>query len=312
MVFAPLLLYAIVKTFFFSPFLVQGDSMLPTLQNGQIFLVDRLTYRAEDPQRDDVVVFSLDEDPGYFYVKRVIGLPFDTMHLEKTGVDLMNPSTGTPHRLAEPFVMPTAGHPSEPFSLKTASSPRSEKFLSDSNELGQDFKVPAGKYFVLGDNRGHSKDSRFFKDPFVPRDHIVGKLIFYPPVVHQYQELPMKPLGVLTPTGEQGFNVQVADTENERRTGLMMRKSMRPGEGMVFLFDAEQPLSFWMKNTLMPLDIIFIDKDWKVVSIQKGAQPCKADPCPLYPSGGPAKYVLEINAGLSDKLNIAPGSIVQF
>jgi len=74
----------------------------------------------------------------------------------------------------------------------------------------------------------------------------------------------------------------------------------------------EKGEALWMKNTLMPLDIIFIDKDWKVVSIQKGAQPCKADPCPLYPSGGPAKYVLEINAGLSDKLNIAPGSIVQF
>ena len=65
-----------------------------------------------------------------------------------------------------------------------------------------------------------------------------------------------------------------------------------------------------MKNTLIPLDIIFIDKDWKIVSIQKNAQPCKADPCELFTSGGAAKYVLEINGGLSEKLGIESGAEV--
>ena len=107
------------------------------------------------------------------------------------------------------------------------------------------------------------------------------------------------------------FNVQVADSEEERKIGLMFRTQMPADEGMIFLFDGETTLSFWMKNTLIPLDIIYLDKNWKIVSIQKMAQPCKADPCPLYPSVGPAKYVLEINAGLSDKLKIQSGDQVQ-
>jgi len=164
MVFGPLVLYAIIKTFFFSPFLVQGESMLPTLQDGEIFMVDRMTYQARVPARDEIVVFSLDEDPGYFYVKRVIGLPGDHIHLEKDGVFLVDPQTGVRHKLAEPFVLP----------VKNPSG----RFLSDTNELGQDFTVPDGKYFVLGDNRGNSKDSRFFKDPFIPLDHIVGRFGF--------------------------------------------------------------------------------------------------------------------------------------
>ena len=138
--------------------------MLPTLRTGEFFLVDRLTYREEEPKRDDVVVFYLDEDPSYFYVKRVIGLPGDHIHLEKDGVFLVNPQTNGRSKLPEPFIMPDpqpSGH-----------------FLSDTNELGQDFTVPDGKYFVLGDNREHSKDSRFFKDPFISRTHILGKFGF--------------------------------------------------------------------------------------------------------------------------------------
>ena len=164
MVFGPLLLYAIFKTFFFSPFLVDGDSMLPTLQSGELFMVDRMSYLQGAPKRDDIIVFFLEEDPGYFYVKRVIGLPGDKLHLEKDGVYLVDPQTSVRHKLVESFVMPEA-HPSE-------------RFLGEDNELGQDFIVPDGRYFVLGDNREHSKDSRFFKDPFVPKASIVGKFGF--------------------------------------------------------------------------------------------------------------------------------------
>jgi len=164
MVFAPFVIYAIVKTFFFSPFLVDGESMMPTLQTSEFFMVDRLSYLAGDPKRDDVVIFYLDEDPTYYYVKRVIGLPGDKLHLEKDGVFLVDPQTGVRHKLSEPFIMPDPNP--------------SEHFLSDTNELGQDFTVPQGRYFVMGDNREHSKDSRFFDDPFVPRKNLLGKFGF--------------------------------------------------------------------------------------------------------------------------------------
>lgn len=164
MLFGPLVFYVILKTFFFSPFLVDGESMLPTLQSGEFFAVDRISYRGTAPKRDDVVVFSLDEDPGFFYVKRIIGLPGDHIHLEKNSVDLVDPQTGVRHRLVESYVMPENNSP--------------DRFLSDENELGQDFTVPDGKYFVLGDNREHSRDSRFFKQPFIPRTNIVGKFGF--------------------------------------------------------------------------------------------------------------------------------------
>lgn len=164
MFFGPIVFYTIIRTFFFSPFLVQGESMLPTLRDGEIFFVDRMTYQGHTPRRDDIVIFSLDENPGYFYVKRIIGLPGDHIHLEKDGVFLADSQTGVRRKLAEPFVMPVK-------------NPK-EKFLSDTNELGQDFTVPDGRYFVLGDNRENSKDSRFFKNPFIPFDHIVGKFGF--------------------------------------------------------------------------------------------------------------------------------------
>jgi hypothetical protein len=128
----------------------------------------------------------------------------------------------------------------------------------------------------------------------------------------QPQKLPMKHASVRGGEQEKAFfRVQVADTFNTRTMGLMFREKMPQDEGMVFLFETEQPLNFWMKNTLIPLDIVYMDNDWKVVSIQKNARPCKEDPCMFYPSKERAKYVLEINAGLSDKFGIAEGDIVQ-
>jgi len=127
----------------------------------------------------------------------------------------------------------------------------------------------------------------------------------------QAQDLGLQDLTIQTPDGDVVFHVQVADTEATRTVGLMYREKMPATEGMVFLFDQPQSLTFWMKNTLIPLDMIFINKDWKVVTIQKSAQPCTSDPCVLYPSNANAQYVLEINAGLSDKLGIQQGAKVQ-
>lgn len=316
MVVVPLILVALLGTFLFSPFVVEGDSMLPGLKSGDVFLVDRMMYLKEDPQRNDIVVFYLDEDPSYFYVKRIIGLPFEELRLEKDGVDRMDLWPNSPHRFAEPFVTPNP-HPSE-------------RFLSDANELGQQFKVPKDSYFVLGDNREHSQDSRFFQEPFIPRKNIVGQFTFtignvvdgtlnselFHPVkkADQVQELPMQPMSITTTKtyGEVGLIAQVADSEEERRIGLMFRKKMAKDEGMFFIFDDEKPRSFWMKNTLIPLDIIFLDKGRQVISIQKNVQPCKVDPCPLYSSVGSAKYVLELNGGESDKIGVAEGSQLMF
>ena len=107
------------------------------------------------------------------------------------------------------------------------------------------------------------------------------------------------------------FQVEVADTPQSRETGLMNRKELPQNQGMLFIFNRSQPQIFWMKNTLIPLDMIFIDDNWKIVHIAKMSLPCKADPCPLYVSGKDAGYVLEINGGLSDELGITEGALIR-
>ena len=105
------------------------------------------------------------------------------------------------------------------------------------------------------------------------------------------------------------FDVELAQTSAEKAKGLMYRSSMPENHGMLFIFDAVAPRSFWMKNTLIPLDMIFIDSEMKVVEIKSNVLPCEADPCPTYTSL-PAMYVLEINAGLSEKSGIKIGSLM--
>ncbi|MBI1936316.1 DUF192 domain-containing protein [Candidatus Woesearchaeota archaeon] len=102
------------------------------------------------------------------------------------------------------------------------------------------------------------------------------------------------------------INVEIADDENERNNGLMFRKELDKDSGMLFTFNDEDYRTFWMKDTLIPLDIIFINKDWKIIDI-KNAVPCKEDPCRLYHSSLPAKYVLEVNAGFAQRNDIEPG-----
>lgn len=108
------------------------------------------------------------------------------------------------------------------------------------------------------------------------------------------------------------FYVELAQNDEQRMHGLMYREHMAPDRGMFFLFPAEAMQAFWMKNTLIPLDILYFDKDFRLVSAQTDVPPCKADPCQAYPSSGPAKYVLELNAGTADKLGVKPGDKVEF
>ena len=97
------------------------------------------------------------------------------------------------------------------------------------------------------------------------------------------------------------FNIEIADDEFQRQTGLMNRHSMNYDQAMLFIFDDEQYRSFYMKNTYIPLDIIYIDKDGEIVSFQYDAKPLDES---SLPSNVPAKYVLEINAGLAEQYDL--------
>lgn len=104
--------------------------------------------------------------------------------------------------------------------------------------------------------------------------------------------------------GSIAIDIEVADNEYERQTGLMYRDGMQEKQGMLFIMDEERQQAFYMKNTRFPLDIIYLGSDQKVVSIQKNAQPLNTS---SLPSGAPAKYVLELNGGLTDQWNIKVG-----
>ncbi|MBF0524298.1 MAG: DUF192 domain-containing protein [Deltaproteobacteria bacterium] len=101
------------------------------------------------------------------------------------------------------------------------------------------------------------------------------------------------------------FIAETADTPEKKVRGLMFRKELAKDAGMLFIYPEDEELAFWMKNTLIPLDIIFFSQDMRVVGILHNLPPCKSDPCPTYPSLAPAKYALEINAGLADALGLS-------
>lgn len=105
------------------------------------------------------------------------------------------------------------------------------------------------------------------------------------------------------------LDIEIADDEYQTQTGLMYRQSMLDSEAMLFVFNEEEPRAFYMKNTEFPLDIIFIDSENTIVSIQKNAKPL--DKTSL-PSEGPAQYVLEVNAGLTDLWNLQKGDVVEW
>ena len=105
------------------------------------------------------------------------------------------------------------------------------------------------------------------------------------------------------------LDIEIADDEYQTQTGLMYRKSMADTQGMLFIFEDSRPRSFYMKNTEFGLDIIYINSDQKIVSIQKNAKPL--DPTSL-PSQGAAQYVLEVNDGLTDIWGLEQGDIVEW
>ena len=104
------------------------------------------------------------------------------------------------------------------------------------------------------------------------------------------------------------FFVEVVDTDETRASGLMFREELAPNAGMLFNFKREQPVSFWMKNTLIPLDMFFIKADGRIVNIAKRAVPHSERGIA---SDEPVLGVLETNAGVADRLGIKPGDIVR-
>lgn len=108
--------------------------------------------------------------------------------------------------------------------------------------------------------------------------------------------------------GKARFSVDVADDASERAQGLMHVAQMPRSKGMIFVYDAPSRIAFWMKNTLIPLDMIFADEQGRVVKVHSNATPLDETPIP---GGDGIQYVLEINGGLSKMLGISPGSELQ-
>jgi len=115
-------------------------------------------------------------------------------------------------------------------------------------------------------------------------------------------------LEIVSKTGVHAFAVELATNDAERSRGLMFRKELLEGRGMLFDFEREQPVSFWMHNTYIPLDMIFIRGDGRILHIVENTEPLSDR---LVPSGGPVRAVLEVIGGTARKLGIAPGDRVE-
>jgi uncharacterized membrane protein (UPF0127 family) len=115
-------------------------------------------------------------------------------------------------------------------------------------------------------------------------------------------------LEIVTKTGVRAFTVELATNDAERERGLMYRKELPEGRGMLFDFQHDRPVAFWMRNTYIPLDMIFIRGDGRILSIAENTQPLSDG---LIPSGGPVRAVLEVIGGTARKLGIAPGDRVE-
>jgi len=107
--------------------------------------------------------------------------------------------------------------------------------------------------------------------------------------------------------GGERFSVEIADTSEKQALGLMFRDELADDHGMIFVFPNEARRSFWMKNCRISLDIMYFDKNLKMVSASLNTPPCRVERCPSYPSEYPAMYVLELNAGMATKLGISVG-----
>ena len=151
-----------IRLFVAQPFVVDGESMHPTFENGDYLIVDELTYHFEAPQRGDVIVFRYPGDTKIFYIKRIVGLPGETVHINSGQVSITE-TNGTNITLNEPYAVPDDAT----YTLNTTLGP--------------------GNYFVMGDNRPESSDSRVWGP--LPSYDIIGRVFL--------RLLPANEIGVL-------------------------------------------------------------------------------------------------------------------
>lgn len=162
---------ALVRTFLVSPFQVDGSSMDNTLADHEYIIINKLTYFLQQPKRGDVVVFHPPNDPKKYYVKRVIGVPGDTLVIRDGFVYIAKAGEEKPLLLDESDYL-NASNLGQTFRYPPQSGDRD----------AISYTVPEGKYFLLGDNRRNSLDSRGFSDqngnpmPYVEQNHIRGKV----------------------------------------------------------------------------------------------------------------------------------------
>ncbi len=152
-----------IRFFIAQPFIVSGSSMVPTFQNGQYLIVDELSYRLGTPARGDVIIFRPPIDPTKFYIKRVIGLPGETVTVSSTQISITNSSHPQGFTLDEPYI------------------------VNIGNGTPQTVALGDKEYFALGDNRTASYDSRKWGP--VPEKNIVGRAFL--------RLVPLKTLGIL-------------------------------------------------------------------------------------------------------------------
>ncbi|KAF1687306.1 ACR family protein [Pseudoxanthomonas broegbernensis] len=113
--------------------------------------------------------------------------------------------------------------------------------------------------------------------------------------------------------GGERYKVEIAADDAQRARGLMFRDKLEAGHGMLFVHDRLEPQAYWMKNTKIPLDILYFDDERRLVAQQRDVPPCSAgDRCPPYPSRRPARYVLELNAGEAARLGLEEGAPLRF
>ena len=139
-----------IRVFIAQPFIVSGSSMVPTFQDGQYLVVDEISYRFETPKRDDVIVFRYPKDTKKFFIKRIIGLPGETVNIKGNDVTIINKEHPEGFKLDQPFVENTSY-----------------------NDLS--YQLKDNEYYVLGDNRSASADSRYWGP--VPRNLFIGRVL---------------------------------------------------------------------------------------------------------------------------------------
>ena len=164
-----------IRLFVAQPFIVSGASMDPTFRNGQYLIVDELSYRLQEPDRGDVIIFRYPKNPKEFFIKRIIGLPGETVSINGNAITITK--AGKTVSLSEPYV------------------------TNHGNGSARSYQLKADEYFVMGDNRPESSDSRVWGT--LPRDNIVGKAFM--------RLLPLNSIGFFPgslPTVEEGTFVQ--------------------------------------------------------------------------------------------------------